>query len=740
MAVVNSFFKQWVYTDVTYLGAEVSVRSRNASMAKGSSAIGSRAPMLEDKFRLASAASNDCLWEWDLTTGEIRRSEAMATRFGYASAEVGTDSQWWRDRIHPADRDRASNSIDTAIAQAASGSWTCEYRFQRKDGTYAEVCDRGYVLKDEGGRATRVVGAVMDLSELKQAYRELHQSEERYRHTIGATGQVAWSASADGQFINFDDAWSSLTDLSRCMTLPEWERVSHPDDLEASLEQWQRCVETGEPLELEHRLKVRDGAYRWYRSRAAARKDANGKIENWYGIIEDIHELKVSQQALRRLAEFDDLTSLKNRHAFSADLEGALDDAGPKRRKIGLLVLDIDDFKTVNDLFGHDAGDTLLMSFARRMLDAGIELYRTGGDEFAAIVRKCPDKKTLLHEAERIHSALEQPFRVAGTVLDCRTSIGSAIFPNHGDSPSELLKSADIALYSAKTAGKRQTRHFESAMRSDLQRRNSMLEVARHALAEDLVGAFMQPKVCLRTGRVVGFEALMRVRNERFGPQGPSIIGAAFDHPELSLEIANRVLADITTVLRKWLAQGLHFGRIAINASPLEFRDGKYAERLLARLAMASVSPEHIEVEVTESVLLEQDESKILQSLHRLKEAGITIALDDFGTGYASLSHLQRYPVDVLKIDQSFVREITTHPRQELITKAIINLSRTIGIQTVAEGIETAEQADLLESLGCNIGQGFLFGRAVSMADAERLLETSNGKFRMQLASELQAG
>ena len=664
----------------------------------------------------------------------------MATRFGYASEDVLPDSQWWRDRIHPEDRDRACNSMDNAIANPRSGSWTCEYRFQRRDGTYAEVCDRGYVLKNEVGCAIRVVGAVMDLSELKQAYRELNESEERYRYTIRATGQVAWSASADGQAINFDDAWSSLTGLSCRMTLPEWEQVSHPDDLGASLEQWRRCVESGGPLELEHRLKVRDGSYRWYRTRAAARKDDDDQIENWYGIIEDIHELKVSQQALKRLAEFDDLTSFKNRHAFSTDLESALTIARRTRHKIGLLVLDIDDFKTVNDLFGHDAGDALLMSFARRMLDAGIELYRTGGDEFAAVVRKCSGKEALLEEADRIHCALEAPFRVKGTVLDCRVSIGSAIFPNHGDSPSELLKSADIALYSAKASGKRQTRHFESAMRSTLQRRNSMLEVARHALAENLVGAFLQPKVCLRTGRVVGFEALMRVQNERFGSQTPSVIAAAFDHPELSLEIADRVLADITGVLRKWVGQGLHFGRIAINASPLEFRDGNYAERLLSRLATTGVSPEHIEVEVTESVFLEHDESKILQSLHRLKDAGITIALDDFGTGYASLSHLRHYPVDVLKIDQSFVREITTDPRQELITKAIINLSRTIGIQTVAEGIETTEQADLLGSLGCNLGQGFLFGRAVSMADAEKLLRTSNGKFRMQLASELRVG
>ena len=713
---------------------------RNVGSNKRKVASASNSSMLEDRFRLASAASNDCLWEWDLSSGKITRSEAMATRFGYSPDEIGTDTTWWRERIHPADRGRASDSIDGAIAKAGIASWTCEYRLRRRDGSFAEVCDRAYIIRNDTGQPIRIVGAVMDLSEIRAAYRALHESEERYRHTIRVTGQVAWSSTANGQVIDFDESWSGLTGLPCRMTLLDWEQVSHPEDLEGAFNRWQRSIETGETLEVEHRLKVQDGTFRWFRSRAAASKGADGEIAKWFGIIEDIHELKQSQEALRRLADYDDLTSLKNRHAFSTDLETALKSGELRRQKVGLILLDIDDFKSVNDLFGHDAGDTLLMNFARRMRDANIKLYRTGGDEFAAIVANCPSSDVLSGIAERIHAALQQPFKVAGTVLDCRTSVGSALYPHHGDTASEILKSADIALYNAKAAGRQQTRHFESAMRSKLQRRNSMLEVARHALAANQVGAFLQPKVCLKTGRIVGFEALMRVFNERFGPQAPAIIGAAFNHPELSLDIAERVLADITRVLRDWQAEGLHFGRIAINVSSLEFKDGKYADRLLSRLEAEGVSPNHIEVEVTETVLLERDEDLILASLRRLKGAGITIALDDFGTGYASLSHLRHYPVDVLKIDQSFVRDMTRDPRQKLITKAIVDLGRTMGIQSVAEGVETPEQADLLRLLGCDLGQGFLFGKAVSPEQAAELLRSSNGNFRARLASELRVG
>lgn len=693
---------------------------------------------LEDRFRLASAASNDCLWEWDLTSGQIYRSEAMATRFGYSSAEVHNTSSWWRDRIHPEDRERACESIDRAIAEDATGSWTCEYRFRKRDGTYAEVCDRAYMLRDKLGQVTRIVGAVMDLSGIKEAYRALQKSEERYRYTIELTGQIAWSATPNGQVIQFDERWSSLTGLGCFITPADWEQVAHPDDLAKALEQWARSVETAQPLDFEHRIRVSDGTFRWFRSRAAAHKDSSGHVTRWYGIIEDINELKSSQMALRRLASHDDLTSLGNRHKFSAELEAALRHAADGR-SVGLLVLDIDDFKSVNDLFGHDAGDLLLMSFARRMLDSNVEIYRTGGDEFAAIVDSCDGSETVLDVAQRIHSALEAPFHLGGTMLDCRISIGCAVFPLHGSDSNELLKSADIALYAAKAAGRGQTQLFASTMRTELQKRNSMLEVSRRALAADEISAFFQPKFRLRDGRLVGFEALMRIQNGRFGPQRPAVIGAAFDHPQLSLELADRMHTKILSIAKRWRAERLAFGRIAINASPLEFRGGKYAERLLSRLEAEGVPPEDIEVEVTETVFLEDDDS-ILQSLLILKNAGITVALDDFGTGYASLSHLRQYPVDALKIDRSFIQHLAVDARQELITKAVITLSQAMGIQTVAEGVETQEQADLLGSFGCDVGQGFLFRPAISAEDATVLLRSTGMASRMSPENELRAG
>lgn len=690
---------------------------------------------VEGHFSVASVASNDCLWEWDLLTGEVRRSAAMATRFGYVADDIEPNTDWWRSRVHPDDRERICAGIDRAIAEATEASWTGEYRFQRADGTYAEVCDRAYLLKD-AGVVCRAVGAVMDVSEMKTVSRALQESEARYRHTIEVTGQIAWSADPEGMQFVFSEPWRDLTGLDCSLGLEDWALIADPADLPGGREQWRQSIESGQALDVEHRMKIADGSVRWFRTRAAPWKDENGEVERWYGTIEDIHDRKLNELALLHLANFDELTSLRNRHCFAAHLEARLKAAAAQGLNFGLLVLDIDDFKSVNDLFGHSAGDLLLREFAARTMDAGLQLYRLGGDEFALLVED-GDEAGLLTAADELHHVLSRPFRLAETVMTSRASVGCALFPVHGNTPSELLKSADIALYASKAAGRGQTRLFASAMRSNIQKRISMLEVARRALDAGEIRAFFQPKISLHNGSLVGFEALMRISSERFGPLQPAIVAAAFEHPELALQIADRVFGEVATVVKRWRAKGLEFGRVAINASSLEFSERNYAAWILSRIDACGISGKDIEVEVTETVFLGGPEHSVLESLHQVKEAGITIALDDFGTGFASLSHLRQYPVNVLKIDQSFVRDIGSDRRQQQITRALIELSRTMNIQTVAEGVETAGQVALLRSFGCDVGQGFHFGKAMSATAAEAFLQSKITKFRQSIQKEL---
>jgi EAL domain-containing protein (putative c-di-GMP-specific phosphodiesterase class I) len=315
--------------------------------------------------------------------------------------------------------------------------------------------------------------------------------------------------------------------------------------------------------------------------------------------------------------------------------------------------------------------------------------------------------------ADKIFAQLNQPFAHNGQLIECNASIGACFHPRDGLERSELLKAADIALYSAKTAGRGQLKMFRSSMRNEFQSRNSMIYLAREALASDGVLPFYQPKVAFRTGNIIGFEALLRWR----GPNGqvclPERLSAAFDEPVLSAAIGKRMIDRVLLDIRQWLDEGVPFGHVALNAADAAFRSGKLADELLERLDKADIPPSCLQVEVTETVFLGRGADHVKQALRRLNSAGVRIALDDFGTGHASLAHLMQFPVDALKIDRSFIRGLGRNSEAEAITKAIINLGHSLDIEIIAEGVETSEQEAHLVGLGCQTGQGYLYSRAV---------------------------
>jgi EAL domain-containing protein (putative c-di-GMP-specific phosphodiesterase class I) len=286
------------------------------------------------------------------------------------------------------------------------------------------------------------------------------------------------------------------------------------------------------------------------------------------------------------------------------------------------------------------------------------------------------------------------------------------------------MKAADIALYSAKSGGRRQLRIFRSAMRNDFQVRNSMMQLARRALATGDILPHYQPKVSLRTGRVTGFEALLRWRDSGGKLRLPDAVKAAFEDPVLAGAISERMIGQTLADIRGWLDSGLDFGHVAINVAASEFSSGRFAEDFLHKLKHAGIGPEHVQIEVTESVFLGRAADHVGRALRRLSAAGLHIALDDFGTGYASLAHLMQFPVDALKIDRSFVRGIGRSRDAEAITKAIVNLGQSLGIEIIAEGVETPEQETYLLGLGCQTGQGFLYSKA---AAAEMIGAMLNG-------------
>lgn len=434
-------------------------------------------------------------------------------------------------------------------------------------------------------------------------------------------------------------------------------------------------------------------------------------------------QIKMTDE-VRWLANHDTLTGLANRTQFHARLEEAIR-CNPEDQRIALMFIDVDHFKLVNDTIGHDGGDELLKEISQRLkacVRSTDTVARWGGDEFVIILTGIKSERDVESISESIFSRLKDPIIYGFQSMHARVTIGGAVFPDHASSSTNLVQHADIALYAAKSAGRGRSLLFNPRMLAEAKKHVDMIDRARIAVAQETIVPFYQPKVDLKTRRPLGFEALLRIALPDGQVDTPSTIAAAFDDGELSIALGTQMMRKVAADMRGWLDAGLDFGRIAVNASASEFRDGAYAERTLAILAESGVPPTKLEVEITETVLLDRDGSSVWPALSLLVKAGVRIALDDFGTGYASLTHLNRFPVDVLKIDRSFVECIEFSDDNNIIVRTIIEMASRLNIDVVAEGIENEIQERFLLSQNCNIGQGYLYGKAFPSHEIPRFI------------------
>ena len=442
--------------------------------------------------------------------------------------------------------------------------------------------------------------------------------------------------------------------------------------------------------------------------------------------------LRVATGAAREaeyLASHDPLTGLPNRTILQARLDALTSEAG-KGQAFALILVDVDDFKVTNDTLGHDAGDALLKAFATRLkafAASGDVVARLGGDEFGLLVMGASDPAQAEQFARELVNRLSEPVRHEGKLIDCQASAGASLYSGQSDA-SELLKEADLALYASKAAGRGTFRLYSPRMSSTMRARTRMLAFAKAALDGDFVEPFYQPKVDLRSGAVVGFEALLRCRPSGEGLYGPHRISAAFEDGMLAAQLGDRMLSRVLEDAAAWRRAGLQFGHVAINAAAPDLRRPDFAERLLEQVEAKGLRPNDIHLEVTESVLIGRTAPHVQRSLEIISKNGIKVALDDFGTGFASLSHLKQFPVDVIKIDRRFVRNLDVDEEDGVIVHALIGLARALGLEVVAEGIETEAQRNFLAALGCTTGQGFLFGKPEPSSLMAGILERGSGQ------------
>jgi len=619
------------------------------------------------------------------------------------------------DLVHPDDREAAARKWRECLAAAVP--YEAQYRFRHASGAYRWVLSRGELERDASGAAVRWYGTCTDIHEQVGATEALLASEALSRSMIEASPDCISLLDMDGNvvFVNAAAREAAKVPDARALVGRPW-GDTFPSSFKGPAVHAIRQARGGKRGHFSAAQPTADGC-RWWDVIVAPIASAATQQSGIIAIARDITHQKSAEERVRWAANHDGLTLLPNRTLFQKALDQRLLDLNLTGGKLAVLMMDLDDFKRTNDALGHDAGDALLREFSsriRKVIRGDDVVARLGGDEFAVILRDVGEDDEVEEAVGSILRELRAPFSFDGKLLDIRSSVGASLYPNHGTSRAELLKHADIALYVAKATGRGGLRLFRPEMRAEVQQRMSMLSLAAEALEGDRITPFYQPKFDLRTGRLDGYEALLRWRDADGCYQLPGAIGAAFEDMTLAAAISDRILDLVVADMRRWVSQGVSFGHIAVNAAAAEFRSGDFADKLLERLRKAELPPSLLQLEVTETVFLGRGSEHVEAALRTLASAGVQIALDDFGTGYASLSHLNHFPVSVIKIDRSFISNIEHRSHDAAIVRAVINLGRSLGIKIVAEGVETPGQVAFLRKNRCDFVQGFLFGKAES--------------------------
>jgi diguanylate cyclase (GGDEF)-like protein/PAS domain S-box-containing protein len=507
--------------------------------------------------------------------------------------------------------------------------------------------------------------------------------------------------------------------------------VHHED--RAAVRDWFRLASQGRlTADLEYRCMRADGEELTLHQQAETVNGEGGDVLRVSGFLQDVSDRKRSEDRIRQLAYYDVLTGLPNRRFFKESLDRALRHARHSGKQLGLLFLDLDRFKLINDTLGPEAGDLLLKEVGERLHacvrsgdwvasaregKAQTTVSRLGGDEFTLLLRDLDDPHDAGRVAARILERFAQPFDIDGREVYTSASIGIAVHPMDGSDVDTLLRNADAAMYDAKERGRNNFQFYADAMNLRTARRLDIENNLRRAVQRAELSVVYQPKRDRVSGQVRSLEALVRWDNAELGKVRPGEFIQVAEESGLIVPIGEWVLRTACAQQRHWCDAGYEPVVVSVNLSSYQIRAQRFAELLSHVLQETGVDPRHVELEITESALMRYEDVSI-RTLAELKQIGVRLALDDFGTGYSSLAYLKRFPIDSLKIDRDFVRDVCSDPDDAAITRAIVAMAQTLGLYVVAEGVETAEQAAFLAGIGCDGMQGFHIGAPVPAHEA----------------------
>ncbi|MGH8221070.1 MAG: sensor domain-containing protein [Steroidobacteraceae bacterium] len=679
---------------------------------------------------LAVIAANvpGMIFQWRLDTDGrthfLYASPGARDLYGVDPAELMNDERTMSDfLVNPEE-----NTLDYAAmlhSAATLTPWHAEHRLITAEGELRWL-EANAIPKRNADGSTTWTGYVNDVTRRKLAEQELRVSEEKLRSLYDLSPLGIALSDSDGRFLQTNQAMEIITGYGRAELagMSWWDSILQGEHEQRG--RFERLMRSGRFGPVEKELKRKDGA-RVPVQITGIRVTASDGTQLMWSMLEDIADRKRAEQRISFLAYHDPLTGLDNRLGLRTRLTEALAAATESRGRMALMMVDLDRFKAINDTLGHDAGDRVIAELARRIRAAVCEadiVARLGGDEFVVVLTRLEAGARIESVIERIFAPLRGRFEVDGSAVHMTVSAGVSVFPDDGPDGQTLLKRADIAMYAAKARGRDSCEIYSAAMTQAADQRLALETELRDALAAGQFVVHYQPQMDTLTGRPIGLEALLRWRHPTRGLIPPALFIPIAEESRLIEPIGEWVLEAACRDMKSWLESGGERLTVAVNLSPIQFACEDLAERVAGALAATGLPPELLELEITESAAMSAPDLAA-RSLARLKQIGVSLAIDDFGTGHSSLARLKMFNVDRLKIDRTIVTDCAADAYDATLCRATIALGRALGLDVVAEGVETQEQWQFLAQEHCNSVQGYLFARPMPAAEAFQFLRAT---------------
>ncbi len=683
----------------------------------------------KDRYKIALDGANDGLWDWDLEKDEVIYSNRWKEIMGYGAKEVPKSIYTWLNLIVEEDKKKVINELDRHL-NGESENFKIQHRIKTPNGAEKWVEVKAKAFFNSEGKARRMAGFTTDITELKKIEIKLKESEALFRLFMDNIPGNVFIKDEKGRFVFVNEYMYKFFGFKDLLNKTISAVV--PKQMAQKIEMEERLVLVEQDLRVAEE-KHFDSSKKPYIFKTYRFPIIQNNKRLIGGISLDITKQKDFETKLNFLAHYDTLTSLPNRILFQDRLKHAIAYSKRYGKKIALMFLDLDNFKTVNDTLGHDYGDMLLIEISKRLKSSLREqdtVSRLGGDEFTIILEGIRDDAYTSVVAQKLIDIISKPLRLKDKTVYVGVSIGISIYPDDGKNMEELIKNADMAMYKAKESGKNNFQYFTEDMNQEYYRKLEITNGLRDAIKNNELYLLYQPKVDVKNNKIAGVEALVRWRHKELGNIPPQQFIDIAENSKLILELGEWILRKACMQARKWHTKGFRDIKVAVNFSINQLSQYGIVDTVEEILKESKIDPSMLEIEIVENVLM-KNVQKVEKTLRSLRRLGITIAIDDFGTGYSSLSYLKKLPIHTLKIDRSFVKDVQIDSDDTQIVSAIIMMGKKLGLEIVAEGVETKEQLEFLKSQNCYLMQGYYFSEPVRENEIEEMLDRYNVTFAL---------